>query len=217
LSVAGDAEKVLYAFKGASDGLEPAAGVVHVGGTLYGTTQYGGTETALCAIGCGTVFRVDVPSGLEQVVYRFKSATNAPDGAYPADRLLALGGALYGTTLGGGNGLEGSVFKVTDSGTERVLHSFFCCKPSADGIYPLDGFVRSGADLYGTTRDGGSGHHGTIFKITTSGSESVLYSFGGKPDGADPAADLTALDGVLYGTTVGGGSTGAGTVFELMP
>jgi phospholipase C len=216
LSIGSDAEKVLYAFQGGSDGMEPVAGVVHVGGTLYGTTQYGGTPTTLCATGCGTVFSIGAKSGLEQVVYRFKSATNAPDGAYPADRLLALGGALYGTTLGGGDGLQGSVFKVTDSGTERVLHSFSCCKPASDGIYPLDGLIRSGADLYGTTSDGGSGRHGTIFKIA-SGAESVLYSFGGRPDGAGPAAELTALDGVLYGTTVSGGSTAAGTVFELMP
>jgi len=217
LTVADDAEKVLYAFKGGGDGLQPVAGVIHVGGTFYGTTQYGGTETPLCATGCGTVFSVDAKSGLERVVYRFKSTTNAPDGAYPAARLLALGGVLYGTTFGGGETLQGSVFKVTDSGAERVLHNFSCCSPSSDGIYPLDGLIPSGAELYGTTRDGGSGHAGTVVKITTSGAESVLYSFAGKPDGANPAADLSALDGVLYGTTVSGGSTGAGTVFELTP
>jgi uncharacterized repeat protein (TIGR03803 family) len=217
LSVASNAEKALYAFKGGSDGLEPVAGVVHVGGRLYGTTQYGGTQTPLCATGCGTVFSVDARSGLEQVVYRFKSTSNAPDGAYPAARLLAIGRALYGTTLGGGDTLQGTVFKVTDSGVERVLHSFSCCSPRSDGIYPLDGLIPSGGDLYGTTREGGSGRDGTIFKITMSGAENVVYSFAGKSDGAYPAAVLTALDRVLYGTTASGGSTGEGTVFELTP
>jgi uncharacterized repeat protein (TIGR03803 family) len=171
----------------------------------------------LCATGCGTVFSVDARSGLEQVVYRFKSTSNAPDGAYPAARLLAIGRALYGTTLGGGDTLQGTVFKVTDSGVERVLHSFSCCSPRSDGIYPLDGLIPSGGDLYGTTREGGSGRDGTIFKITMSGAENVVYSFAGKSDGAYPAAVLTALDRVLYGTTASGGSTGEGTVFELTP
>jgi uncharacterized repeat protein (TIGR03803 family) len=216
-NVASDAEKVLYAFKGGSDGMEPMAGVVRTGRTFYGTTQYGGAPTPLCATGCGTVFSVDATSGLEHVVYRFKSLKDAPDGAYPADRLLVLDGAFYGTTLGGGDTLQGSVFKVTDSGGERLLHSFSCCNPSADGIYPLDGLIPIGGVLYGTTRDGGSGDAGTIFKIATGRTESVLYSFGGMPDGAQPVAGLTALDGVLYGTTAGGGSAGAGTVFELMP
>jgi len=216
-SVASNVEKVLYAFKGGSDGMEPVAGVVRAGGGLYGTTQYGGTSTPLCATGCGTVFSVDGKTGLEHVVYRFKSLRNAPDGAYPADRLLLLGGALYGTTLGGGDTLQGSVFRVSDSGDEQVLHSFACCSPRSDGIYPLDGLIPSGGALYGTTRDGGSGHAGTIFKIATAGAESVLYSFAGKPDGAEPAAGLTVLDGVFYGTTSSGGSTGAGTVFELTP
>src|SRR5579863_6178081 len=217
VSVASGAEKVLYAFKGGGDGLQPVAGVVHSGAKLYGTTQYGGTQTTLCATGCGTVFDVDPKSGLEQVVYRFKSASKTPDGAYPAARLLAVGAAFYGTTLGGGDTLQGSVFKVTDSGAESVVHSFSCCNPSADGIYPLDGLIPSGGDLYGTTRDGGSGGAGTVFKISPAGAESVLFSFTGKPEGANPSADLTALDGLLYGTTVGGGSTGAGTVFEVTP
>ncbi|MGC9992553.1 MAG: choice-of-anchor tandem repeat GloVer-containing protein [Candidatus Cybelea sp.] len=216
-SVAGNAEKVLYALKGGSDGMEPVAGVVHAGGSLYGTTQYGGMSTPLCATGCGTVFSVDGKSGVEHVVYRFKSLKNAPDGAYPADRLLALDGALYGTTLGGGDMLQGSVFKVTESGGERILHSFSCCGSSSDGIYPLDGLIPSGGVLYGTTRDGGSGHAGTIFRIATAGAQSMLYSFAGKPDGAEPTAGLTELDGVLYGTTTSGGSAGAGTVFELTP
>jgi phospholipase C len=213
LTVASKTEKVLYAFKALSDGLEPVAGVIQLSGRLYGTTQYGGTPTPYCANGCGTVFNVDPASGLEHVVYRFKLTKNVPDGAYPAARLLALDGSLYGTTIGGGDALEGSVFKVTDSGAEHVIHSF----SGSNGTYPLDGLILSGGELYGTTRNGGSHGHGALYKITTAGAQSVLYSFGGKPDGANPAASLSVLDGILYGTTVDGGSTGAGTVFELTP
>jgi uncharacterized repeat protein (TIGR03803 family) len=56
---------------------------------------------------------------------------------------------------------------------------------------------------------------GTVFKITTSGAEGVLYSFAGGSDGEDPEGNLTDVGGVLYGTTTGGGASGSGTVFSL--
>jgi phospholipase C len=216
VTIAGKAEKVLHAFKGGSDGSQPAAGLVKVNGTLDGTTQYGGKRTPFCATGCGTVFNIDPATGAEQIAYRFDYSGKVSDGAYPAARVLDVAGSLYGTTLGGGVSGEGSVFKIAASGAESVLHSFTCCNP-ADGKYPLDGLVESGGILYGTTRDGGTSAFGTIFSITTSGSESVLYNFQPKPDGTYPAASLVALNGVLYGTTVSGGVAGAGTLFELTP
>ena len=58
---------------------------------------------------------------------------------------------------------------------------------------------------------------GTVFKIMTTGTESLLYSFKGKPDGAGPQAGLLELNGTLYGTTADGGSHGEGTVFKITP
>jgi uncharacterized repeat protein (TIGR03803 family) len=69
--------------------------------------------------------------------------------------------------------------------------------------------------LYGTTSLGGANGKGTVFKVSTSGNESVLYSFAGQPDAASPAASLIHVNGKLYGTTPVGGTINNGTVFEV--
>jgi uncharacterized repeat protein (TIGR03803 family) len=69
--------------------------------------------------------------------------------------------------------------------------------------------------LYGTTGDGGTENDGTVFKITPSGQESVLYSFAGTPDGMYPFTGLLNVNGTLYGTTPGGGANGYGTFFSI--
>jgi uncharacterized repeat protein (TIGR03803 family) len=71
--------------------------------------------------------------------------------------------------------------------------------------------------LYGTTAEGGtSGYGGTIFEISTSGTESVLHSFGTGTDGSDPKSRLIDVNNTLYGTTYnGGGANNAGTVFKI--
>ena len=61
------------------------------------------------------------------------------------------------------------------------------------------------AELYGTTVGGGAMGYGTVFKVSTSGSESVVHSFGNVPDGAYPYDGLIALHGAFYGTTYAGG------------
>jgi uncharacterized repeat protein (TIGR03803 family) len=88
-----------------------------------------------------------------------------------------------------------------------------------DGVSPVSNVIKAGGNLYGTTMNGGSSGHGTIFKIGKFGAEQVLYSFRGSPDGAYPAAGLKYVNGHLYGTTYYGGNTacrgdGCGTVFE---
>ncbi|MFY9665923.1 MAG: choice-of-anchor tandem repeat GloVer-containing protein [Candidatus Cybelea sp.] len=62
--------------------------------------------------------------------------------------------------------------------------------------------------LYGTTIAGGSFDNGTVYSITTTGTEKVLYSFGNSPDGARPSGDLIDVSGSLYGTTTAGGNVG---------
>jgi uncharacterized repeat protein (TIGR03803 family) len=80
----------------------------------------------------------------------------------------------------------------------------------------------SDGNLYGTTNQrGANGNYGTIFKITTSGSITTLYSFcamSGCPDGANPEAPvIQATDGNYYGTTHLGGANNSGTVFRITP
>jgi uncharacterized repeat protein (TIGR03803 family) len=104
--------------------------------------------------------------------------------------------------------------------TETVLYSF--TGASGDGIGPAASLIMdSKGNLYGTTQFGGSSTNcprgcGTVFKLDTAGKETVLYSFTGTPDGANPVSGLIMdPSGTLYGTTVNGGSAGLGTVFKI--
>lgn len=205
-------EKVLYSFGYGTDGSTPVAGLIDVGGALYGTTESGGTY------GGGTVFSITT-GGTEKVLHSFGGGA---DGLDPEGRLIAIKGALYGTTAAGGANTCGSttcgtVFSIVH-GTETVLHSF---KGGSDGDYPCAGLADVGGKLYGTTFNDGRAGGGTAFSITTSGSEKVLHAFGGGGDGNHPCAALTNLGGKLYGTTAYGGtyacagSQGCGTAFMM--
>jgi uncharacterized repeat protein (TIGR03803 family) len=194
-------EHVIYSFAGGKDGTNPGAGLVELGGKLYGTTlDNGGSEQ-----GTGTVFEVST-GGVEHVLYTFKGFPE--DGETPYASLVPLNGSLYGTTQGGGGGRFGTVFVVDTAGHERLLYSF---KNAGDGALPIGSLLAVHGVLYGTT----SASPGTIFKITTSGTESTLYTFAGSPsDGSGPHSGLTEMDGVLYGTTEFGGTGGLGTIFS---
>jgi uncharacterized repeat protein (TIGR03803 family) len=208
-------ETVLYNFAGKPNGAHPYAGLVNVNGTLYGTTVHGGTD------GDGTVFTITT-SGAESVLYSFKGGSG--DGEHPMQAaLLDVNGKLYGTTPRGGTNGRGTVFSITTSGKETVLHNF---GGSRDGALPYGGLLNVNGTLYGTTSNGGSGSclrysnvHGcgTVFKTTTSGKETVLHSFGGSGDGKYPYAGLIDVNGTLYGTATAGGAKDAGAVFSLSP
>jgi uncharacterized repeat protein (TIGR03803 family) len=222
-------ETVLHSFAGSPDGASPGAALVlDAKGNLYGTTAYGGSnnKNGNCPWGCGVVFKV-TPSGKEKVLFAFPD-DSIPNGANPvAGVVLDAKGNIYGTTLYGGDGpcydgVElgcGVVFRVTPSGTEKVLHNFCSRNACEDGIYPEAGLVLDvKGNLYGTTTSGG-GHHwnGTVFKITPYGKETVLYSFQGPPDGGWPWALVLDTKGNMYGTTFYGGLVGFGTVFRVVP
>src|SRR5207253_5645914 len=142
-------------------------------GNLYGTTTSGGNFGHCGTDGCGTVFKL-TPSGTETLLYRF---LGTPDASYPYGLVRDAAGNLYGTTLGGGAYGFGAVFKVTPSGEETVLHSF---NLPPDGFIPVGVLVLDAAgNLYGTTTGGGFYGLGTVFKLTPSGKETILYSFAG--------------------------------------
>lgn len=151
---------MLYSFQGgSSDGAYPRAGLVAVNGTLYGTTAEGGTGCVHVAQGggCGTVFSI-TPSGTEAILHYFTGG--AHDGSYPTATLLALNGKMYGTTsdLFRRHG-SGTVFSITPSGTERVLHDF---TGGSDGATPVGGLINIHRTLYGTTESGGAYNDGTV-------------------------------------------------------
>jgi uncharacterized repeat protein (TIGR03803 family) len=147
-----------------------------------------------------------------KVVYNF---TGGSDGGSPLDGLLAdSSGNLYATTSAGGASGNGAVFEFSKAGVESVLYSF---AGGTDGASPQGGLIRDkSGNLYGTTYSGGVAGAGTVFMITTTGTEEVLYSFAGGKDAAFPEAGLTLdAQGNLYGTTSAGGTFNYGAVFKL--
>ncbi|HEX4079800.1 MAG TPA: choice-of-anchor tandem repeat GloVer-containing protein [Rhizomicrobium sp.] len=208
-------ETVLHSFGSGTDGEYSFAGLIDVGGTLYGTTEKGGTY------GDGTVFSVNPTTGAETVVYSFCSQRNCTDGESPVASLIDVNGALYGTTGGGGTG-DGTVFSVNlTTGAETVLYSF------GSTTYPYASLIDVKGMLYGATEVGGTSTScgfgfgcGAVFSVDpTTGAEKVVYSFCGQQnctDGEHPRASLIDVKGTLYGITEGGGANDDGTVFALM-
>ncbi len=202
-------ETILHSFAGGSDGANPNAGLVaDTAGNFYGTTQYGGRGCD--GHGCGTVFRIS-PASVETVLYRF---ADGEDGASPLGGVaLDSSGSIYGTTWLGGIHSFGTVFCLSPSGKERVLHSF---AGGNDGANPMAAPVLDAAgNMYGTTSAGGP-YFGTVYMVDAAGNESILYRFTGGSDGAYPYSHLLVdASGNLYGTVSQSGIANGGTVFEL--
>lgn len=222
--------KSLYSFSGYADGAKPMGDLIAVHGILYGTTLGGGV--GMCQgsrYGCGTVYEVD-KSGKERVLYSFKGGKDGPQAG-----LVYMNGELYGTTFYGGAGHChygsgfigcGTVFEVSLTGVEHVVHSF---TGSPDGSLPRSELLVADDKLYGTTEGGGTSTQctstpvvgcGTLFQMQGNGKERVLYRFKGNPDAAVPLGRLTMVKGAIYGITVEGGNAcpvnwGCGTVFEF--
>lgn len=208
-SAASSSYQLLHSFEGGSDGANPYAGLLNVHGRLYGTTFAGG------AGGYGTVFSVTT-TGKEKVLHSFSDSPY--DGAGPYAGLINANGTLYGTTFyGGAHGYGtypgGTVFSIKKKGEEKVLFSFGSSSPEPLG--PYAGLIDIRGTLYGTTYDGGAYYRGTVFTVTTSGTENILHAFGHGTDGSQPVAGLINISGVLYGTTPTGGAHGIGAVFSV--
>lgn len=222
-------ERQLHSFRAtATDGSAPNAGLTQVHGVLYGTTAQGGKYNEKY-YGDGTIFSAHTTGAGYRVAYNFGKRPS--DGTNPYGGLVAVKGMLYGTTVEGGSGGRGgggTVFSINPNGTgERILHNF----PgfgTEDGNEPTASLLEWNGTLYGTTQGGGtygssssSGHKllgGTVFKITTAGKETVLYSFrNGKTDGCSPLSALVVMKGTLYGSTSGCGAYGGGTIFSVDP
>jgi uncharacterized repeat protein (TIGR03803 family) len=209
--------KILHNFGATADGAGPRGNMLlDQQGNLYGTTQAGGQ------FGCGTVYELSPSSsGTWTETFLYSFLCNGSDAAGPtAGVVFDDTGNLYGTTVNGGRDLFGAVFRLTPNGrglwTESVLHSF---TSTPDGANPFGALAFAGHNtFYGFTPYGGTNGSGTLFAISATGEEKVLYSFQDEQDGGYPQG-TPILDsfGNIYGGNNTGGSTDNGVVFEFTP
>ncbi|HVM59614.1 MAG TPA: choice-of-anchor tandem repeat GloVer-containing protein [Verrucomicrobiae bacterium] len=200
----------LWSFANGTDGANPYAPLVQAGdGNFYGTTSGSGSG----ASPNGTVFRITSRGTLTTL----RSFSGGSDGAAPYGGLVqGIDGNLYGTTSAGGTSGNGTVYRITTSGTLTTLRPF---AGGSDGSAPYGGLVQGvDGNFYGTTSAGGASGNGIIYRITPSGTLTNLWSFSGGLDGGNPNAGLAwGGDGNLYGMTSVGGANGNGTVFRITP
>ncbi len=204
-------------------GLSDPSGLIEgTDGALYGASGGGGT-------GLGSVFRINKDGTGFTTLHTFSLGQGG--GYQPSAALvLARDGKLYGTTMFGGLYAMGTVFTMRTDGSGFVqLYSFGGAgdpqQPMAPLVQGVDGYLYGPTPVGGASAVGGASGFGTVFKISTNGSETVLHSF--LPSGGDGQYAYGGLvqgkDGTLYGVTQqggsasSGGSTGLGTVFKLMP
>jgi len=197
-----------YSFTGTNDGAAPDWLTPGSDGYFYGTTYEGGTNG-----GYGTLFKISTNGALTSL-YSFTGGT---DGANPNGLVQGSDGYFYGTTGGGSyTNQYGTVFKISTNGALTSLYSF---TGGTDGADP-NGLVQGNDGyFYGTTGGGtytnqyGTGY-GTVFRISTNGALSSLYSFTGGTDGGSPNGLVQGSDGYFYGTTQRG-AYNSGTVFKI--
>jgi uncharacterized repeat protein (TIGR03803 family) len=194
----------LVQFNIANGGIPYAGLVLGADGNFYGTTLIGGPNYS------GSIFRL-TPAGSITTLSTFSGGLN---GQYPTAPLIqGTDGNFYGTTFFGGTFGNGTVFRMTPTGTLTSLYSF---TGGNDGMNPWGGLVQGNdGNLYGTTEAGGANGSGTVFRLTTNGTLATLVEFN-STNGAFPYGKLVqGTDGCFYGTTETGGTNGAGTVFKM--
>jgi len=218
-----------YTFLGSVSGATPSYpnGIIQAtDGNFYGTTLAGGAN------GQGVVFKA-TPSGAVTTLYSFCSLANCADGQdVHAGLVQGSDGNFYGVSAAGGVNSQpegqdspGTVFKITPAGALVTLHSF--ADNGLEGYGPMATLIQAtDGNFYGTTPFGGANFatyliSGTVFKISPSGTFTVIYNFCSQAQCADGAYPVAALlqgaDGNFYGTTTEGGANSDGTIFKLTP
>ena len=212
---------VLYSFTGGLDGGNAATGLVFdAQNNAYGTTVIGGYAN------CGTVFQLHQQSSVKWVETPLYSFSCYSDGKNPHGGVnFGPGGALYGTTVAGGQGYCagdgcGVVYALDASNTEHVLYSF---QGDPDGWGPGGPVIfDSAGNIYGMTPDGGNAAQGTVYELSPKGKvyrERLIHQFQGGKDGSTGSLGPLFMDGTgnMFGVTEVGSTHSAGTVFEISP
>jgi uncharacterized repeat protein (TIGR03803 family) len=203
---------ILHSFDNTNGLANPSYGLtVGNDGNFYGTTVSGN----------GTVFKM-TPSGVVTVLHSFAGPPN--DGQAPVSGvILGKDGNFYGTTQYGGSVVydeffnEGTVFKMTPTGTVTILHNFnlgtdYAIFPTAPLLQATDG------NFYGTADSCDQFGCGTqdLYKVIPSGTLTVLEEFTGSGSGLYPYWPLIQdTNGIMYGVTQQGGTTNGGVLYSL--
>jgi uncharacterized repeat protein (TIGR03803 family) len=226
----------LYSFcaqANCADGGVPSGLIQGSDGNFYGTTQFGGAVNPYYpTFGSGTVFKI-TPTGAITTLYQFcAQGQDCPDGQDPRTGVIqGSDGNFYGTT-------SYTIFKLTPQGNLTTLYA--CTQSSCSvGAFAAGLIQAEDGNFYGTSQSGGNANCpggspddpepeyvtcGTVYRMTSSGTVTVLYSFCAQANCADgiyPNALVQGSDGLLYGTTSAGGLTGfdglndPGVIFSL--
>ncbi len=219
LSPENDAFKTIHMFGIGNDGGDTASRMVTNKGDLYFVTGSGIGEVCVeVGEGCGRILKM-TKGGTETVLYTF---TGGPDGAGPEGLVRDAAGNLYGVTPRNFTAPgAGTVFKLDTTGVFTVLYTF---TGGADGGTPLGRLtIDANGNLHGVTETGGDPkcNCGVVFRIDSSGHETVVHTFFGGGGGSFPLVGLLDVGGTLYGTAGAGGDLtclppqGCGVLYQI--
>ena len=190
----------LHNFANSGDGYGPVnALVLGTDGNYYGLTN-SQPET----------FYKVTSAGVLTTLHTFATA----EGYQGGQLIQGSDGSFYGgVNLGGANG-TGTLFKLTSAGVLTVLHNF--AADSSDGTQAAPGMVQAAnGSFFGTASLGGANGNGVVYKLTSSGTFTLLHSLASATDGNGPQVLVAATDGNMYGTTYSGGTNNCGTLFKV--
>ncbi|HWD19738.1 MAG TPA: choice-of-anchor tandem repeat GloVer-containing protein [Verrucomicrobiae bacterium] len=207
--VGGSTFQSVYSF---SDGYPLGAPTIGTDGLFYGILEFG-------SLGAGAIFQVSRITQSMQVLHSF----NGVDGANPNGGLVETApGVFYGTTQTGGAYGYGTVYRITSAGAFQTVYSF---TGGSDGGGPTGLALGSDGFLYGATQGQFYDNYnynflvvgqGTLFKVTTAGNLTTLYSFSDNQNGSLPAfAPALAAPSTLYEVTSSGGPNKNGALIRL--
>lgn len=198
----GSGYSVIYNFEDANSGLNPVGTLVLSGSTLYGMTNFGGSNNF------GVIYKIEKDGTNFKKLFDF----NNSNGAIPIYSMIISGTTLFGVSFNGGDNGRGLLFKIQTDGTSfQIIHSF----NGPNGSGPTGALTLSGSVLYGTTVGGGDNNLGVVFAINSDGSGYRKLADLDYITGYSPFTTLIISGNSLYGTTSFGGSIGGGTFFKV--